>query len=35
VAAREHDEKPCIMLRELKRFVDFESTWVERKRRQV
>jgi hypothetical protein len=29
VAGREHDEKSCIMLRELKRFVDFESTWVE------
>jgi hypothetical protein len=28
VARKEHDEKPCIMLRELKRFVDFESTWV-------
>jgi hypothetical protein len=29
VARKEHDEKPCIMLRELKRFVDFEDTWVE------
>jgi hypothetical protein len=29
VVGKEHDEKPCIMLKELKRFVDFEGTWVD------
>jgi len=31
VAGRENDEKTCIMLRELKRFVNFEGVWVEDK----
>jgi hypothetical protein len=31
VAGKENHEKTCIMLRELKRFVDFEGTWVEDK----
>jgi hypothetical protein len=28
MVGREHDEKPCIMLMKLKRFMDFEGTWV-------